>query len=114
MIRYVIALIIAALIILAGVLFVRQTYAEIETPFEQQRQKLKQQKANGTLPKEWQDVDLDTMKYSDFAMPVSTGFQIRWDLTMWLVEFWWFFIPLVAATCLGAAWLFGRVFHRRA
>jgi hypothetical protein len=112
MLRYGIALIVAAVIILAGFLFVRQTHGEIERKFEQQRQRLKQQKADGTLPDEWKNVDLDNMKYTDFGWPVTRGFQIRWDLAMWLVGFWWFLIPLVVAACLTMAYIFGRIFRR--
>ncbi len=113
MLRYGIALIVAAVIIIAGFAFVRLTYGEIEANFEQQRQRLKQQKADGTLPDHWKNVDLDTMKYTDFGMRVTRGMQIRLDLSMWLVELWFVMIPLVVAICLGAAYLLSRIFPGR-
>ena len=111
MLRYGIALIVAALIILGGILFVRQTHSEIESIFEPQRLRLKQQKADGTLPEEWKDVDLDAIEYTDFGMAVPPAFQLRLELTMWLVGFWWLFAPLVVVAWLGAAFLLGRIFR---
>jgi hypothetical protein len=113
MLRYCIALIVAIAIILVGFAFARLTYGEIETIFEQHHQRLKQQKADGTLPEEWKDVDLDAIKYTEFGMQLTRGMQIRLDLTMWLVELWFVLIPLVMATCLGAAFVWGRIFRRR-
>ncbi len=58
MLRYRIALGIAAIIIFSGMLFVHVTNVEIQARFEEQRQRLKQQKADGTLPDSLKDVDL--------------------------------------------------------
>jgi len=113
MLRYLIALAIAAIIIVAGIVLVRTTLLEIEADFEQHRQQLKAQKANGTLPDAWQDVDLDKIKYTDVGMKVSESLQIRLDLSMWLQDFWFVFDAFVVVVCLGGAFVWGRIFARR-
>ena len=113
MIRYVTALIIAAAIILAGIVFVRRTYAGLNARFEEQRQRWKQQKADGTLPESMKDVDLDAIQLKDTGMMLTTDMQVRLDVAAWLADFWYVFIPLVVVVCLCAAYAMGRVFHRR-
>ena len=112
MLRYLVALAVATAIIGGGVLFVRSTFGEIEGDFEQFRQQLKDQKTAGTLPKQWENTDLDKLKYTDFGMLVSTSMQIRLDIAAWLTGFWYVFVPLVILVCIGAAHLAGRVFGK--
>jgi hypothetical protein len=108
--RYVIALTIAAAIILAGFMFVRSTLGELEAIFAQRRQELKEQKANGTLPEELKDADLDKM---EFGMKMSENMQFRLDMSMWLKEFWFVAVAFTLVVCLGTAFLWGRIFAKR-
>jgi hypothetical protein len=112
MLRYGIALAIAALLIVAGVVFVRMTYAELNDKFEQQRQRSKEQKAAGTLPESMKDVDLDALRFDHFGMTVTRGFQRRLDIAGWLAEFWFLFAPLTILVSVGMAYVLGRVFSR--
>ena len=110
--RYIVALLIAGAIIVAGYLLVSTTFGEIEANVEQRRQQLKEQKANGTLPDEWKDVDLDKIKWSDFGMQLSSNMHIRLDLSMWLRDFWFVAAPFTVIVCLAGAYLWGRAFRR--
>src|SRR5262249_39596448 len=94
----------------AGVVLVRTTFGEIESRFEQRRQQLKEQKANGTLPDELKDVDLDKIKWTDFGMQLSSNMHIRLDASMWLQDFWFLAAPFTAIVCLAGAYLWGRAF----
>jgi hypothetical protein len=108
MLRYGIALGIAALVILAGVVFVRLTDAALNVKFEQQRHRWKQQKADGTLPEALKDVDLDAMRLDNVGMTVTPGMQLRLDWAGLLTHFWYVLIPLTIGLCLGVAYLVGR------
>ena len=112
MLRYGIALIVATVIILGGVVFVRMTFGEIEAKV---RQQLKRQKAEGTLPDHWKNVDLDTLKWSDFAnqfqMTLPQGLMMRLDMAMLLAGTWYVLVPLTVLLCLAAAYIWGRMFR---
>jgi hypothetical protein len=105
--RYFIALIAAALIIGAGVLYVRQTNQSMEQLIRQAF--LRQQQA-GTLPPELQGVDIqnaDLKTLGDFGMqlPAATERRLKW--AMLLSEYWYVLAPLVTILCLAAAALYG-------
>ena len=110
MLRYIIALIVATLIIGGGVVFVRSTFGELNN---QLRQQLRAQKAAGTLPVRLQNTDVDRVTVGDdFAMQVSTDMQIRLDIAQWLDGFWPFLVLIIMVLCVGAAWGIGRVFAK--
>ena len=109
MLRYGTALGVAAILILAGFFFVQTTVAEIKATSEQPRQRLKQQKADGTLPEHLKDADLDTV---EFGMQVTPRMHRRINVSLLLADWWYIFIPLVVAMCLGAAFLLGRFLNR--
>ena len=111
--RYIVALAVAAALIIGCEVLVRSTYREIESNFERQRQQLKEQKANGTLPDQWKDVDLDNMKWTEFSMQVSQNTQMKLDFSAWWVDFWYVLATLIVAVCLGGAYLWGRIFAHR-
>jgi hypothetical protein len=105
--RYVIALAAAALIILAGVLFVRQTYRSFN---QFVRQTLKQQKLAGTLPPEFDDVDIDaTDRLPDMQMSLPHKWEIRLKAVMWMRDFCYLLAPLTVLLCLGVAALVGKL-----
>jgi ABC-type antimicrobial peptide transport system permease subunit len=105
---YLIATILAALIILAGILFTRMTFGEIDDNFEKQRQMLKEQKQNGTLPEHWKNVDLDSLQWGDVGMKLSSNMQTRLSVAMFLRDFWFALIPVTIAVCIAGALVLAR------
>ena len=100
-------LVVAVLIILAGVLFVRQTYRSLN---QFVRQTFKQQKAAGTLPPEFQDVDTDTVdRLPDMQMSLPHPWETRLKMAMWIEDYWYLLAPLVVIVCLGVAALAGKL-----
>ena len=105
--RYVIALAAAALIIFAGALFVRQTDRSLK---QFVRQSLKQQEAAGTLPPEFQDIDIDAAdRLPDMQMSLPHSWELRRKTAMWLEDFWYLLAPLTVILCLGVAALVGKL-----
>src|SRR2546428_3112468 len=113
MLRYGIALGVAVIVILAGVLFVRRTDAEINARLEQERQQWKQQKADGTLPDAMKNVDLDALQLRDVGMTVTPGMMLWLDWAGLLAHFWYVLIPMTVVLCLGVAYLAARLSSRR-
>jgi hypothetical protein len=107
--RYVIALIAAGLIIGGVTFYIRQTDRSIE---QAMRQALLRQQQAGTLPPEFQGVDLqsaDLRQFGDFAIKLPEALEKRLQLTMFLSDYWYIWGPLTVILCLGAASLFGLV-----
>jgi hypothetical protein len=105
--RYVIALVAAALIIFGGVLFVSQTHQAL---IQRVRQSLKQLKWEGTLPPELQDIDIDaTDRLPDMQMSLPHYWETRLKAAMWLEDFWYLVAPLTVILCLGVAALAGKL-----
>jgi len=109
--RYVIALIAAALIIGGGMLFVHQTWQSLYQTIRHAR--LREQQA-GTLPPELQGVNIQSAEIEvllggDVSMSLPAAMHQRLKLAMLLSEFWYIGGPLVVACCLGAAFLIGVV-----
>jgi hypothetical protein len=103
--RYVVALLVACLLIGAGTLYVRLAHRSIEFKL---REALRRQKEAGTLPPELQDVDPDAAALADMQVKLSRGDETRLQAAMWLSDLWYVLAPLTVAICLGAAWLIGR------
>jgi hypothetical protein len=97
--RYGIALLIAALIIAAIGLFVRQTRRQLE---EQIRQTLRQQ-----------GDDVESVDLHDFNVQIPAGQQAQADLAGLLAAAWFVWAPTVLALCLGCAFLVGWIKGRR-
>jgi ABC-type hemin transport system ATPase subunit len=93
--RYGIALLIAAVIIVALGLFAWQTRRQVE---EQIRQYVLQQGDNA-----------DPANATDFAVKLPAGRQFRTDLARLLTSTWYAWVPIVIALCLACAWLVGRI-----
>jgi hypothetical protein len=108
--RYVIALVAAALIIGGGVLFVRQTRQAFEQLY---RHALLREQQKGTLPPELQGVDIHTADLKalgvDFGMQLPASMHRRLQWALLLSEYWYVWGPLVAMLCLAAAALYGLV-----
>jgi hypothetical protein len=103
--RYILALVIAVLVIGLGVLYVRLTLRALEA---QTRQALRQQRKDGTLPPELQGVDVETVEVRDFAMQVPSGLEIRLELAHLLTAFWYVWVVVVVTGSLAVAALVGR------
>jgi hypothetical protein len=101
---YVVASVVASLIILAGALFIRHTQRSIE---QQIRQTLRDSKERGELPPELQGVDLDTVPLSDFGFPLSRRDQATVAIAGLLSEYWYVWVPLIVVLCFGVAALAG-------
>jgi hypothetical protein len=105
--RYIIALVVAALLIGGVVLYIRNTDRAIEQAI---RQALLNQKLAGTLPPELQGIDpqtADLSKLGDFGMKLPAALEHRLQLTYYLTDFWYIWAPLIVLVCMGAAVLFG-------
>jgi hypothetical protein len=103
--RYILAIVVALLLIGLGALYVRLTLRSLEG---QVRQALRQQQLNGELPPELQGVDVETAEISDFQMKVPPGVQFRLELAHFLTEYWYVGVVIVVAGSLAVAALVGR------
>jgi hypothetical protein len=101
---YVLASVVALLIIGAGALFIRHTQRSVEQQF---RQALRHMKEKGELPPELQGVDLDTVPPSHFGIPLSRRDQATVAIAGLLFEYWYVWIPLIVVLCFGVAALAG-------
>lgn len=103
--HYVIALIVACVIIAVGVAFVRQTWNEMRTRF---KQGAAMKKPGGQPLTAAAEADLDALFDSgSFGVTLPTSMQVRLDISQWLESFWFVFVPLTFMVCLGAAAVFG-------
>jgi hypothetical protein len=100
--RYVIALIGAAIIIGGVALFIRQTPRSIE---DLVRQRLRDEKRAGELPPELQGIDIESpdLRLPDMGMRLPRDVESRIQLAMLLSEYWFVWTPLVVAGCAGLA-----------
>jgi hypothetical protein len=103
--RYFIAIVVAALLIGGGFLFVHQTWRSLD---EMVRDGMRKQKLAGTLPPELQNVDIDAGKLPDFQMQLPAAWETRVKVAMALGDWWYIWTPLTVVGCLSVAALFGR------
>lgn len=103
--RYVIALVVAALLIGGGFLFAHQTEHSLEKLI---RDGLRKQKEAGSLPPELQNVDPDAAKLPDFQMQLPAAWETRLKMSFMLREWWYIWAPLTVVGCLAVAALVGR------
>jgi len=104
-VRYVIALIVAAVLIAAGAAFVRLTFSAFEA---QVRRALRAQQQAGTLPPELQGIDVESVNIWESNIRVPRGQEAQLQLAMLLSDMWFIWAPLVVAVCVGVAALVGR------
>jgi len=97
---YCFALAVACVIVGAGACFARHDHGGAKAKMEQFKQDLKDQKAAGLLPPEYEGVDLDHL---EFGMQVPSNVMIRMDIARTLADLWYIFIPLVFVLCIGFA-----------
>jgi len=102
--RSAIAIVFACVFVVGGFFFARQGAGLLDTRFEQAREKLKAKRDAGQLPSEWQEVDLDKLAMADVEMKVS-GWDLWWaSAGRWMSRWWFVWVPLVFAACLGIEW----------
>jgi hypothetical protein len=104
-VRYLIALAVAAVLIAAGALYVWLTFRSFD---DQIRQSLRRQQQAGTLPPEFQGIDIDTANIRDIQIQVTRGQEARMQAAFLLSDFWYVWAPLAVAVCLGVATLIGQ------
>ncbi len=107
--RYVVASLIACLIVSAGTLFVWQTRSRLQGRFEEFKNDLKAKKEAGQLPPEWQGVDLDQLELSQVGITLPHSEQTRLGIANLLSTFWYLLVPLAFIVCLGVAALLGKL-----
>jgi hypothetical protein len=105
--RYLVALVVAAVLIAGLALFARQTFRDFEGRL---RQSLREQKEAGTLPPQWRGIDVETVDVWSlgFQMKVSREQQSRLHAAMILSDVWFVWAPAVVLLCLAAAFVIGR------
>jgi hypothetical protein len=103
--RYVVALLVAFLILGGGSIFVWYTWRSVE---RECRQIFKDQKEARKLPPELQGVDLDTIGLDDFGFPLSPAQQGKLALAAFITNFRYVLAVLVLAVCLGIAAVWPR------
>src|SRR5437879_3407392 len=108
--RYIIALIIAALIIVAAALFAWRSFREID---QFVRDGLRKQQQPGQLPPELQNVDVDSVDLNNFKIRLPYALIVRLELARWISRVWYIWAPVLIAVCLGLAALYGRLFSRK-
>jgi hypothetical protein len=107
--RYWIALICAAVIIIGGFLFAWLTMRGADSRI---RSTLRQQKESGELPPGLQDVNIEEADIREFAAKLPPDQEARLALARFFATFWHVLAPAVIALCLGVAAIIG-VFPRR-
>ena len=107
--RYLIAVLVAGALIGVGFWFVKSTRREVE---ESLRCDLHAMKAAGTLPPEWQNVDLDTIPIADMNLQVSPELVRKIRIADLLQALWWIWIPAIVGISLLVAAVVGRTSSR--
>jgi hypothetical protein len=90
--RYILALIVAALLIAGVIFYARLTIGEIES---RMREKIQEKQRAGELPP---GTDI-----SDVGFQLSAANMRRFKLARSLLEYWFVWGPAVTALCLGVA-----------
>jgi hypothetical protein len=90
--RYIVALVVAALLTAGGVLYAQWTVAEIHSGM---RDRLKEKQRTGELPP---DLDL-----SNVGMAIPAAEMRRLNLAQWAVEYWFLWGATVIGLSLGVA-----------
>jgi hypothetical protein len=99
---------VAVILIAAGFAFSWLTVRDFHALI---RQSLRERKAAGTLPAEWQNIDPETVdisKLGDFQMRIPSGMESRLQMSLLLSDFWYVWSPVVVVLCLAMAKMTGR------
>jgi hypothetical protein len=104
-VRYLIAIVVAGLLIGGAAFFVRQTFRDIMVHV---RQALRNQKEAGILPPELRDVDIEAAVLPDMVISLPASLQRRLQLAYWATDFWYVWAPLTVVSCLGLAFVLFR------
>jgi hypothetical protein len=105
---YAVWLCVAVAVIVSGFLFNWLTTRSFQ---ELIRQSLRNQKQAGTLPPEWQSIDVETVdisKLGDFQMKVPHAMELRLQIALFLTDLWYVWIPIVVLLCLAMATIMRR------
>lgn len=108
MMHYIVAVVIAFLIIGAGCLFVLNTRSSLQQPVVALKAELQQKKALGQLPPEWQGIDIDQLELSSLSIRLSEIEHTRLDIADLLVGYWYAFGLIAFAVCLRVTYPIGR------
>lgn len=103
--RILIALVSAGTVIAGGLWFAVRTRRRFEKTFRSDD--LRAMQADGTLPAELRDANLDIMPLTGFGMQVSSSELRRIWFADLLQSLWWVWIPFVLTICLLAATFIG-------
>ncbi len=103
--RYIIAIVMAGLITGAGFGLARYLHNSF---LERFHQSLHEAAAAGTLPKEFEGVDLDNVPLENLELGVGASDEIRIKIADWLSYGRYVWVPLVCAACLGLAYVIGK------
>jgi hypothetical protein len=103
--RYVVALLIAGLVIAVTAVFSWRNYDTIERSV---RQHPREQKERGDLPPELQGVDLETLDLSNYKVRVPDDVMSRQNAARLLAASWYVWAPLAVGVSIGMAALVGR------
>jgi hypothetical protein len=102
---YLIAVIVAALIIGGAFAFASHTRRSF---VESLRQDLRDAKAAGTLPPEMQDVDIETLDLADLGVEVTPGQMRQLQIADFIDHIWELWAPMTVLVCLGIAAVFAQ------
>lgn len=105
---YLIAGTVACVIVAGGIVFVRHSRGLLQARLEAARRQLGVEEEQGRLPPEWQGGDLENLHSGDVGLKVPDGDMTRIAVAELLATFWYVFVPMVLATCLGTAALCSR------
>jgi hypothetical protein len=104
MIRYAIAIIFTCVAVAAGLGIGRH----LRTSFIQGlRDELRTAKADGKLPSEWKDVDIDNFAFEELDLKVTEGQERQLWLADWLSCGWRIWGPVILIASVGVAYLMG-------
>lgn len=110
--RYVVAALVAILIIAGGFLFAWVTNRQTES---QIRAAVREQQESGKLPPELEGKDIDSLQLEDlrdFKVKLPASNQWRLDLARVVTVLWYIWAPAVIGLCFGVAAIIGR-FRRK-
>jgi hypothetical protein len=103
--RYVVALLVAGLVIAALAAFSWWNYNAVERSVPQH---LRQQKERGDLPPDRPEVDPESLDLRDYNVRVPRELMFRQDFARFLAALWYVWAPAVVGIALGIEALVGR------
>jgi hypothetical protein len=107
--RYVVALLVAGLVIAAVALY---SWWDSDAVERSVREHLRQQQREGRLPPELQGADIEALDLRDYNVQVPESVLQRRGIARLLARTWFLWGPAIIAACLGVAALVGRLRSR--